>query len=151
MKFDIGRSKNVSCPFDQKGISFSKTLSAPPIVRIFPFSFKIWITTIQNFQMTYITFLYLNGVKRYQLSKSEGIKISLFYIVNMRVFELFELWWLVSFDPLEVKKCYIPHLKGLNSGYWNLDWKLEYLCFDKRQINFSEKGMMFSLRGVAAF
>ena len=87
-------------------------------VKVFQFSFKISITTIQTFQKRYITFLYLKGVKRYQPSKFEKCKISPIYLIKRRVFYALELWWLVSFEPLEVQKRYIPPLKGLNSGFW---------------------------------
>ena len=55
--------------------------------------------------------------KRYQLSNLEGINKPPFYKVNMRVSGFFELSWLVSFEALEIQKCYLPLLKGLNSDY----------------------------------
>ena len=67
--------------------------------------------------MRYITFLYLKGLKRYQMSKFEGINKSPLYKVNMRVLGFFELSWLVSLETLELQKCYIHLLKGLNSDY----------------------------------
>ena len=67
--------------------------------------------------MRYISFLYLKGLKRYQMSKFEGINKPPLYKVNMRVLGFFELSWLVSFEPLEIQKRYIPLLKGLNSDY----------------------------------
>ena len=55
--------------------------------------------------------------KRYHLSNLEGINKPPFYKVNMRVFRFFKLSWLVSFEPLEIQKRYIPLLKGLSSDY----------------------------------
>ena len=34
----------------------------------------------------------------------------------------FSDFWQILPDPNEVQKQYIPLLKGLNSGYWNLEW-----------------------------
>ena len=77
--------------FECKSTTFSKIDVAASSVKIFPFLFKIPIATIQAFPMRYITFLYLKGVKRYQLSKFEALKNPPFYKVNMRMFRFFEL------------------------------------------------------------
>ena len=137
--------------FECKSITFSKIDVVASSVNIFQFLFKNRIATIQAFPMRYISFFYLKRIKRYQLSKFEALKKPPFYKVNMRIFRFFELCQLVSFDLLEVQKLYIPQLKGLNSGYWNLEWKLKKICFGKFQINFSEKGPRFILKGVAVF
>ena len=89
--------------------------------KIFPFSFKIRINTIQAFKMRYITFLYLKGFMRYGLSKLQKFKKPSVYLIKQRVFQDPEIWGLVSFDSHEVEKSYIPHLKGLNSGISNFE------------------------------
>ena len=150
LKLGITWSQNFQCPFDWKGTSFSKIKNTPHKAKFFQISFKVWITIIQAFQMRYITFLYLKGVKRYQPSKFKGLYPPLFYKVNMRVFEFLELWRLVSFDLLKIQKCYILLLEGLNSG-WNFESNLYYLYSRKRQINFSEKSSRFILKGLAFF
>ena len=62
--------------------------------------------TFQHFQMRYITLFYLNWLKSYQLSKFKCVSL-----LSETYFTF--LLWLITFEPLELKQSYIPHLKVL--------------------------------------
>ena len=52
----------------------------------------------------------------------------------------FEICWPAILQPIDRGKYIIPFWKALSSSYWNLEWKLEYLSFERLQTNFSEGG-----------
>ena len=62
-------------------------------------------TTHQSFQMMYITFFQLKGLKSYQPSK-----------FNVSVFLSKADFSSVTFEPLELEQSYIHHLKALMCG-----------------------------------
>ena len=66
-------------------------------------------TTYQHFQMRYITLFQLKGLKSFQLSKFECVDL------NSEIDFTF-LLWLITFELLELKQSYIPHLKVLMCG-----------------------------------
>ena len=63
-------------------------------------------------------------------------KVDLF---RMRVLH-FKLWRPAILQPVDLGKAIIPFWKALSSWYCNLEWKLEYLGFERLQTNFSEGG-----------
>ena len=66
-------------------------------------------TTRQHFQMRYITLFYLKWLKSYQLSKFKCVDL-------LSKTDFTFLLWLITFEPLELKQSYIPHLKVLMCG-----------------------------------
>ena len=66
-------------------------------------------TTHQQFQMKYITLFYLKGLKSYQLSNFECLDF-------LSRIDFTFILWLITFEPLELKQSYIPHLKVLMCG-----------------------------------
>ena len=66
-------------------------------------------TTRQHFQMRYIALFQHKGLKSYQLSKFEYVDF------NSKLDFTF-LLWLITFELLELKQSYIPHLKVLMCG-----------------------------------
>ena len=50
----------------------------------------------------------------------------------------FDDFWQKFPDPYEVQKCYIPLLKGLNNGNWNLKWNCEKYYLGWSQAIFSK-------------
>ena len=66
-------------------------------------------TTRQHFQMRYITWFYLKWLKSYQLSKFKCANL-------LSKTDFTFLLWLITFEPLDLKQSYIPHLKVLMCG-----------------------------------
>ena len=66
-------------------------------------------TMHQQFQMKYIMLFKLKGLKSYQLSKFECAdfisKIDFTFIL-----------WPITFEPLQLRQSYVPHLKVLMHG-----------------------------------
>ena len=60
--------------------------------------------------------------------------------VKWKLVSHFKLWRPAIFEPVDLGKTYIPLLKALSSGYWNLKWNWKYLCLERRQTNFSDSG-----------
>ena len=63
-------------------------------------------TTHKHFWKRYIILFSLMGLKSYQLSKFESV----YFLGKTRATSLL---WLITFEPLELKQSYIPHLKVL--------------------------------------
>ena len=84
---DIVKCKNAATPISTLGIN----------------------TMHQHFQTRYITLFSLKGLKSYQLSKFECAdfisKIDFTFIL-----------WPITFEPLQLKQSYVPHLKVLMCG-----------------------------------
>ena len=79
------------------------------VTMLHPISFQISITTIQTFQKSYVTFLYLKGVKKYNLSKFEACCAGrILFRVSVRVMRLAQL---------ALKKSYGRKKKSFQANY----------------------------------
>ena len=98
--YSCGRLLTYVCHFMKQKCYFQRGLAecrhAPT-----PLSSHSINTTLQGFQMRYITLLYLKGLKSYQLSKFKCLHFTPLSLVN-RTFHLHFYWYLLS--PLRYNK-----------------------------------------------
>ena len=100
------------------------------------FSFKTWV----NCYVLGLSFEVYN-VSLDQLAQIwQFVKVG--SVLLLSKFKQCELWQTAIFEPFDPKKHYICQKKALKHGYWNLQWKMEYLWSASLQIDFSEHGAL---------